>query len=107
MTQPLDVQIARRARQLLSDQRHFCTFAVARTHDQRPCSPLSPSAARWCARGALVKAAFEFVGDTKQAWALGQACEGKIFPGFAPRFNDKRGHRAVVEKLTIFLDRHS
>jgi len=68
MTRPIDIQIADKARQLFSDENCFATYAVACARDCRSCKPLSSDAAHRCARGALVKAAFDIVGNRRQAF---------------------------------------
>ena len=62
MSKPLQHQIIARALEIVSDEEHWTRAGVARTADGRQCACFDPRAARFCAIGALNRAARELLG---------------------------------------------
>jgi hypothetical protein len=95
MSLPLRKQVISRAYQLIEDPNHWTTFALARDESGLACLPGSEIAVRFCARGALYRAACEICPDGSAAlfktvtWSL---------PWLA-LVNDFRGHTAVLKHL--------
>jgi hypothetical protein len=63
MSRPLKVQIVERARALIADENQWCGCDLARDVKGRGVCPMSDSAAKRCALGALIAAAYEITGD--------------------------------------------
>ena len=63
MAKSLQHQIIGRALEILSDEKHWTRVVVARMADGEPCGCLDPLAARFCAIGALYRAAGELLGS--------------------------------------------
>ena len=89
-----------RAYQLIEDPDHWTTFALARDASGVACRPETQHAVRFCARGALYRAARDICPDgftalfKTVAWSL---------PWLA-LVNDLRGHAAVLRRLKKALD---
>ena len=114
MSTPLDTAIARRARAIIADPAHWCRdFFVAYDNG----SPLifgdieSDAAKRFCAHGALMRAASEMIADPREAddIATGIVCRmiGAADPIAAQtllwEFNATKGHAAVLGLLDRFI----
>ena len=59
------------------------------------------SATKWCAMGAIYRAAYDLVGDTKEATRIGNEVARRVYPprwlrGGLPTINDGLGHAAVL-----------
>ena len=95
MSLPLRKQVISRAYRLIEDPDHWTTFALARDASGVACQPGSEDAVRFCARGALYRAARDIYSDGPTAlfktvaWSL---------PWLA-LVNDLRGHAAVLKHL--------
>jgi hypothetical protein len=95
MSLPLRKQVISRAYRLIEDPRHWTRFALARKASGVVCLPGSENAVRFCARGALYRAACDICPEgatvlfKKVAWSL---------PWLA-LVNDLRGHAAVLKHL--------
>ena len=95
MSLPLPKQVISRAYQLIEDPNQWTRFADARDASGAPCRPESEDAVRFCARGALDRAARDTYPDGSAAlfktvaWSL---------PWLA-LVNDVRGHAAVLKHL--------
>ena len=95
MSVPLREQVISRAYQLIEDPHHWTRFALARTVSGIACQPGSEHAVRFCARGALYRAARDICPDGSTAlfktvsWSL---------PWLA-LVNDLQGHAAVLKHL--------
>jgi hypothetical protein len=70
MSKPLVHQVADRARGLIADPRSWTQFAIARTGNNRHCEPADARAVRFCAYGAILRAAYEVAGDEGPALRL-------------------------------------
>ena len=60
MAKPLQHQIVARALEIISNEAHWTRASIARTADGWPCACLDPLAYKFCAVGALYRAAVEF-----------------------------------------------
>lgn len=70
MSKPLFTQIIERARAYVAVRSHWTRYTLALTRNNRDCEPTDAKAARFCAYGALVRAAFDLTGDAHQARRL-------------------------------------
>ena len=70
MSKPVPLVVIERARQLISDEQHWCRGAYALGKRGASISFSHPNAVRFCAMGALFKAAFEVCSDEKAATNL-------------------------------------
>ena len=70
MAKPIQHQIIARAVEIISDETRWARGAMARTADDKACGCLDPLAARFCAAGALNRAAAELFGDHGSNHAL-------------------------------------
>ncbi len=101
MSSRLQTQIIARALEIISDEDHWTSAVVARAADGKSCSCRDPSAVRFCAIGALFKAAVELVGDDGVAQGfkadkLVLAANNRQFDTL-PSINDDEGHAVIVE----------
>jgi hypothetical protein len=74
---------------------------LASAADGGPVDPWDPSATKWCAMGAIYRAAYDLVGDPDQATRIGDDVAKSIYPrrwflGGVPTLNDVWGHAAVL-----------
>lgn len=100
----LQQQILRKARGLLSDKRKWTRYGAARTGNGAVCPPYAPEAVKFCAYGAIARAALEVTGDTQQARRLARSIEMLLVGGErAPQppnrlcyVNDRKGYAAVM-----------
>lgn len=70
MSRPLVHQVAERARGLIADPRSWTQFAIARTGNHRHCEPTDAKAVRFCAYGAILRAAYDVAGSEAPALRL-------------------------------------
>jgi hypothetical protein len=70
MSKPLYHQIVTRARQLISDPARWTQGELAKRKNGLPIEPSDPDAYRFCAVGALTRAASDLTGDFFAADAL-------------------------------------
>ena len=70
MSKPLVHQIAERARGFVADPRMWTQYAIARTGNNRHCEPTDAKATRFCAYGAILRAAYDIAGTDDQAQRL-------------------------------------
>ena len=97
MSKPLTRPIIERARALIADEDHWCRAALAKDEDGRQVDPTDATARRWCAVGAIIAAAFELVGDVKQAHNLAEVVARKIRGDSSlVNTNDTKGRAAVL-----------
>ncbi len=100
MSTPLQHQIITRALEIISDEKHWTTLVVSSEANGTPCPCQDPLAVRFCAIGALFRAASELLGD-------GGAEQGFNAAKFVlaannrphdplPRINDHEGHAVIV-----------
>jgi hypothetical protein len=74
MAKPIFTQLIERARALVAVRSNWTRYTLALTRNNRDCEPTDAKAARFCAYGALVRAAYDLTGSADQARRLaGQA----------------------------------
>jgi len=102
MAQPLQPQLIAAALALIEDQERWTRGAIARTADRSACAWSDPDAVRFCAVGALVRAAYDLVGNEDHARELAVQAAREIAASSGrrgavlPYINDCEGHLAVV-----------
>ena len=102
MAQALQLQIIAAALALVEDEEHWTRGAIARTADRYACAWDDPGAVRFCAVGALVRVAWDLLGDGGQARELAIRAGRQIAAAnnrqraALPYVNDCEGHLAVV-----------
>ena len=100
----LQHQIVRKARDLLNDKRKWTRYGSARTGNGAICPPYATEAVKFCAYGALARAALELTGDRQQAQRLARSVETLLIGAArAPHpqkrlseVNDRKGYDAVI-----------
>ena len=105
-------QILRKARGLLSDRRKWTRYGAARTGQGAICTPYAPSAVRFCAYGAIARAALEVTGNRQQARQLAKSIETQLVgveraPHPQKRLshiNDRKGYAAVISLFDAAVD---
>ena len=107
MARPIQHQIIARALEIISDEAHWTRVFVARRADGRPCACFDPCAVRFCAVGALIRAAGELVGvaGVERAYAAEKcvlAANGRRHDSL-PRVNDSEGHEVIVAMFKVAL----
>ena len=107
MTHTIHNLVLARARDLVADRRTWTRYAAARNSRGERCWPYQNGAVRFCAFGALWRAAYELTGDRKRALHLASVAEnfllGPARPGRSRRLctiNDRRGRHAVLDLLS-------
>ena len=103
MAKSLQHQIVARALELIADEPSWTSLIVARTAEGRPCGCMDPHAARFCAIGALYRAAGELLGSAGPELAFKAerfilVANDRLREGLA-RINDAEGHAAIVAML--------
>jgi hypothetical protein len=102
MAQALQRQIIAAALNLIEDEEHWTRGAIARTADRYACAWNDPGAVRFCAVGALVRVAYDLVGNEGQARELAIRAARQIAAAsnrqraVLPYVNDCEGHAATV-----------
>jgi len=102
MAKTLQQQIIVRALELISDDSKWTEGTDARDARRRPCRVEAPEAVRFCAVGALARAAFELTGGS---FALGDQIETAVLAANGLNglereslswINDQEGHERIV-----------
>jgi hypothetical protein len=101
MTTTVQKQVLINARALIADPQHWARGVLAQTADGRPIAWYQSSADRWCAVGAINRAAYDLLGDLNKARRIGKEVASIVYPhrwfGWAlPDINDAQGHTAVL-----------
>jgi len=101
MTTTVQKQVLINARALIADPAHWTTSTLARTADDHVVDWYDRSATKWCAQGAIYRAAYDLVGDPKEATRIGNEVAKSVCPtrwlrGGLPAINDARGHAAAL-----------
>ena len=106
MAKPLQHQIIARALEIISDESKWTRGSLARLADGTACACLNPHAVRFCAVGALNRAAGELVSST----AFQHALEAEQFVLEAnseheglPSINDTDGRTVVMAMFKVAL----
>ena len=93
-----------RAKTLIADPQHWTRDTLARSRQGVDVSWADRSAARWCAMGAIYRAAYDLLGDANKAARVGNDVVRSIIPpgesqlrGYLATLNDHGGHAAVIE----------
>jgi hypothetical protein len=102
MAQSLQHQIVARAVELIADEANWTRGSLARTRDGSRCGWSDPEATRYCALGALGRAAAELVVSYDQSHFFAMQAARYVLAannlaGYClPSINDVRGHAAIV-----------
>ncbi len=97
MSKLVPLIVIQRARDLISDEQNWCYGTHARGRGGFPVSVKHPDARRFCAMGALLRAASEVCSTAKDADNLAKDIANMISPSGSLVFiNDHRGHAAVL-----------
>ena len=101
MTTTVQKQVLINARTLIANPAHWTNGTLARTADDHYVDWYDRSAAKWCAQGAIYRAAYDLVGDQKEATRIGDEAAKSIYRPcwrFASlhNINDRQGHAAVL-----------
>jgi hypothetical protein len=100
MTAPVQKQVLINARALIADPAHWTRSVLACTAAGDNIAWYDPSAAKWCAVGAIYRATYDLVGDPREATRIGKKVARSISPIWCCRslmsINDLRGHKAVL-----------
>ena len=101
MTTTVQKQVLINARALIADLAHWTRNTLARNADGHHVDWHDRSATKWCAMGAIYRAAYDLVGDPKKATRIGNEVAKSVCPirwlsGGLPSINDARGHTAVL-----------
>jgi hypothetical protein len=109
MTTTIHKQVLADARALIADARRWTSGTPACDANGRRVGWEDPAATRWCALGALRRAAYDLVADRDQAIGIGNAVVSRLCPagssftwylhGYLPGINDMQGHAAVLALL--------
>ena len=101
MTTTVQKQVLINARALIADPAHWTRRTLARTADDHVVDWSERSATKWCAQGAIYRAAYDLVGDQKAATRIGNKAAKSIYRTrwllvSLPNMNDHQGHAAVL-----------
>ena len=109
MSKPLLQQVTERARGLIADPRSWTQYAIARTGNHRHCEPTDATAARFCAYGAILRAAHDVAGTDDQAQRLADQTAMLLmgrdspFSAFEDLIAINDGSRATARKAVLDL----
>ena len=102
MTTTVQQQVLINARALIADPSHWTVGTLATTARGHPVAWHAGTARKWCAQGAIYRAAYDLIGDQKKAMRIGNDVMKSICPtrwlsgaGLAT-INDSQGHAAVL-----------
>src|SRR6266446_5380620 len=104
MTSTVQRQVLINARALIADSAHWTTGVLASTTNGQPVAWDDPSATRWCAQGAIYRAAYDLLGNQKEAIRIGDEvasvmCPRRWLRRGLPAINDSQGHAAVLAEF--------
>jgi hypothetical protein len=104
MATTLKRQVLINARALIADPGHWTMWMLAATESGRPVAWHDRAARRWCAVGAIHRAAFDLVGNKEQAVCIASDVIDDLYPHAwvrrsLPALNDSQGHAAVIDLL--------
>jgi hypothetical protein len=106
MSKTITVQIIARAKELIQDERNWCRGYLAIDERGLGVDPTSKQAAKRCALGALLAAAYELVNDKTSAYELGvNALRPLCESNGVVVLNDHSGHAAVLALFDAVLAR--
>lgn len=84
MSKPILTQVIERARDLVADRGTWTSHALARRANSEACQPTDPRAVRFCAFGALVRAAYDLTNSGEQAQRLADLAAAELVGTKAP-----------------------
>lgn len=110
MARPIQYQIVARARELIADERNWCTGVMARTRRRwwwtsRVVAPEDKKAAQFCAVGALRRAAHDLMGAEGRQRVMQVSWEIKGSHWGLMAINDHEGHAAVLAAFDRYLNK--
>ena len=114
MAQPLIDRVLADARNIIADRKRRLRGCEAVTEDGNECDPCGDEARRFCAVGALIRAAYELTGDHERAHNLGWQVAGMIADAAnllpvedgawsLAMLNDTRGQAAVLRAVDALI----
>ena len=101
MALTLHHQVLRTARALIAEPTRWTRGVLGRAASGRPVMWHDGEACRWCALGAIHRAAYDLVGDKERAEAIADEAIAACFAGNLSWINDNNGHATV---LNLFDD---
>jgi len=114
MAKMLSYQVIEKARPLVANANTWTTGAIARGSDGASVDFWSKLAVRFCAYGALLRTAFDLVGNTKDAENIARSAAAVLTGAITPQpdlgalyaVNDTNGQQAVLDLFDRALGRH-
>ena len=102
MARPIQQQIILRALEIVSDENRWTAATLARDQHGRSCPVHAPEAVRFCAVGALARAASELLGDRANHALVAHIENTVLAADGQPRLNlahinDQQGRKAIIE----------
>ena len=117
MAQPPIDRVLADARTIIADRKRRLRACEAVTADGDECDPCGDEAQRFCAVGALIRAAYELTGDHERAHSLGWQIAGMVADaanllpvedeegGWSlAMLNDTRGQAAVLRAVDVLIE---
>jgi hypothetical protein len=107
MSQPLIHKIIEDAREIISDSKRWTRNAYARDKNGRPVCPTDPKAVRFCAWGAVLRAAYDLAPQDYMELAHATSdVVGHLDSWPLGRLNDcKNGRRKMIAVFSKALER--
>ena len=107
MAKTLQHQIIEGALHLIAEEEHWTRCSMARNKEGDPCSVWDPAASRFCAVGALWRAAFELT-ESLEFFQLVETIAKRVVAinrrsDCLQTCNDVEGHAAVVGMFEVAL----
>jgi hypothetical protein len=103
----LQHQIIEEALHLIAEEEHWTRCSMARNSEGDPCSVWDPAAVRFCAVGALWRAAAELMHDPNVFQAVESSAQQVVASNgradALQTLNDLEGHAAVVQMFRTAL----
>jgi hypothetical protein len=102
MSKPVPLIVIQRAREIISDEQHWCRGSYARGKAGISVAVNDPEARRYCAMGALLLAASELSSNDATASSLAYDIAKIVSPtGSLVFVNDHYGHSAVLSLFDV------
>jgi hypothetical protein len=105
MSKTLDHHVVARAREIISDEKHWTQFDYAQLDSSDEADPADPRAVRFCAVGALRRAAFELSSDSESFAVLTDRVQAAIENFAKMRWDPNRAFS--LEDLNDGLNGHA
>lgn len=104
MSKPVPLLIVQRARDIISDEQHWCQGCYARGKAGNVVMVNDPNASRYCAMGALIVAASELCNNDTAATNIAHDMAKIISAtGSLVFVNDHFGHSAVLSLFDVAI----